>query len=159
MMPITLADLPAAFIARNRDALAGKRPDVKPYPAGLLAPAHPLPVKRRIRQKQGDVLNALEARFLAKLRTDYADKAVLSQAVRLELARGIWYKPDFFIPDAMLHLGTGKTLAIAYEVKGPHAFRGGFENLKVAARVHPWVKFFLVWEDNGRVWQRQEVLP
>ena len=42
--------------------------------------------------------------------------------------------------------------AIAYEVKGPKVFRGGFENLKVAARVHPWVKFYLVWEDGAGGW-------
>lgn len=120
---------------------------------------------RRLRQDQKPVMNKLEQRFFdEKLKPDYVLKGdpVLIQAVRLELARGIWYKPDFFLPaiqgDSSC-LDEGRK-AIAYEVKGPKVFRGGFENLKVAARVHPWVKFFLVWEDKETGnWTRQEILP
>lgn len=127
--------------------------------------AEELVVKKRLRQDSGPVMNKLETRFYeTRLVPDYVDRCeiVLIQAVRLELARGIWYKPDFFLPATQGDsscLDEGRR-AIAYEVKGPKVFRGGFENLKVAARVHPWVKFYLVWEnkETGN-WDRQEVLP
>jgi len=115
---------------------------------------------KRLSQSQKPVLNKLEERFLEKLKVDYADLTIYSQALRLELARGHWYKPDFFIPDAIIHLGTNRKFALAYEVKGPHAFRGGFENLKVAARIHTWCMFYLVWWDKAAGgWQRQKILP
>lgn len=124
------------------------------------APAVEVPAAagKRLRQSGEPILNALETRFLAKLKKDFPGHAILAQAVRLELARGIWYKPDFFLPEGYYH-NCEKLTPAAYEVKGPKAFRGGFENLKVAARVHPWVKFFLVWEDPASgAWNRQEVL-
>jgi len=116
---------------------------------------------RRLRQRQEPVMNKLEERFYEQLKKD-KDRCdekgkvigeIKIQAVRLELARGIWYKPDFFLVE-------GKSLRpIAYEVKGPKVFRGGFENLKVAARVHAWIRFYLVWEKTrGGEWERQEVL-
>jgi hypothetical protein len=118
---------------------------------------------KRLRQSASPLMNKLETRFYeTKLKVDYVGETILIQAVRLELARGHWYKPDFFLP-AVLPSVKDETRfrpAIAYEVKGPKAFRGGFENLKVAARVHPWVRFFLVWEDKGTgKWERQEILP
>jgi hypothetical protein len=90
-------------------------------------------------------------------------RAMVAQAVRIELARGIWYKPDFFLPHAAWRLVDGEKqgYCIAYECKGPKVFRGGFENLKMAARVHgAWIKFYLVWEDINQVggWARQEIL-
>lgn len=115
-----------------------------------------LSAPKRLRQSTKPVMNGLETRFYEeRLTPDYVanGETVLIQAVRLELARGIWYKVDFFLPGVKHSRG-----ALAYEVKGPHAFRGGFENLKVAARVHPWVTFYLVWEFEG-AWKRQEVLP
>jgi hypothetical protein len=128
--------------------------------------------KKRLRQDTKPVLNALETRFLAKLKREFEIISakpefkhefwpemgkIFAQAVRLELARGLWYKPDFFLPRG--RLSRGQLLPVAYEVKGEKVFRGGFENLKSAARVHPWIQFWLVWEDESGVWQRQEVLP
>lgn len=114
--------------------------------------------KPRLRQSTKPLMNKLETRFYeTKLKLDYSKCTILIQAVRLELARGIWYKPDFFIPATLA--GGSFQMAIAYEVKGPKAFRGGFENLKVAARIHPWVRFCLVWEDeDDGHWERQEIL-
>lgn len=115
---------------------------------------------QRWRRAQGPVMNKLEARFYEKLKADNAQgegngipvAQIMVQAVRLELARGIWYKPDFLL------VAPWAPRPIAYEVKGPKAFRGGFENLKVAARVHPWIKFYLVWEKTrGGEWERQEI--
>ncbi len=109
--------------------------------------------KKRLRQSSKPLLNELELRFFtAFLSPAVCDNTVLCQALRLELARGIWYKPDFFVPDA-----AGGP--IAYECKGPKVFRGGFENLKVCARVHRWLRIILVWEDEAGRWQRQEILP
>ena len=115
--------------------------------------------KKRIRQSSKPKMNMLEMEFHAKLKQDYEGFEILCQAVRLELANGQWYKPDFFIPSGHeRHADWDK--CIAYEVKGPKAFRGGFENLKTAARVHQWCKFYLVWKEKGSgKWQRQEVLP
>ncbi len=113
----------------------------------------PPKAKKRIRQDSRG-LNKLELRFADKLAQDNAGKPVFAQAIRLELARGHWYKPDFFLPG-----GTqGFYRPVAFEVKGPRAFRGGFENLKVAARVHQWCAFLLVWESAPGVWQQQEIL-
>jgi hypothetical protein len=117
-----------------------------------------MPPKKRLRQSSKPILNKLEERFYARIKLLRPLDEVVCQGIRLELARGIWYRPDLFIPDALDHLGTGKRLSLAYEVKGPHAFRGGFENLKVAARVHRWIQFRLVWEADGG-WQEQIILP
>lgn len=131
--------------------------------AGHIPAGRPVASKRRIRQKQGEILNELEKRFLAKLVADYGPQPMFAQAIRLELARGTWYKPDFFLPAVLPSVECGIDhcrRAIAYEVKGPKAFRGGFENLKRAARAHQWCRFFLVWEDvSTGQWQCQEVLP
>jgi hypothetical protein len=45
----------------------------------------------------------------------------------------------------------------AWEAKGPKAFRGGFENLKIAANQWPDVVFTLMWEEAG-VWRNQRIL-
>lgn len=128
----------------------------------------PRALAKRIRQSSKPKMNKLELEFFEKLKQDYGSGRdvggstfsgfeILCQAVRLELANGQWYKPDFFIPSAFVrHADWDKS--VAYEVKGPHAFRGGFENLKTAARVHQWCKFYLVWKE-GQEWKRQEVLP
>ena len=77
--------------------------------------------------------------------------ALYVQALRFKLGNGIWYKPDAVIifPDRAIH---------AYEVKGPHAFRGGFENLKVAAHLYQQIVWTLAWKDDGE-WKTQLVLP
>lgn len=137
-----------------------KTSDLKKGLAGAQVTA---PAKKRLRQSDKPVMNKLEERFYeTKLRPEYVDQgqAVHIQAVRLELARGIWYKPDFFLPAVVGGKDCVGRQALAYEVKGPKVFRGGFENLKVAARVHPWIRFYLVWEDeDDGHWERQEILP
>lgn len=75
-----------------------------------------------------------------------------AQSKRYKLGNGIWYKPDMTGNDTR----DGKETA--YEVKGPFAFRGGFENLKVAASTWQEVNWILVWKDNGE-WKQQKILP
>jgi hypothetical protein len=110
-------------------------------------------VKGRIRQSKEPEMNKLELSYSDQLRFMFPQKEgepkrVIPQRVRLWLANGAWYKADFFIPEQSLFI----------EVKGPHAFRGGFEFLKIAAATHRWAKFRLVWRVSGQ-WHKQEVLP
>ena len=74
-----------------------------------------------------------------------------AQSKRFRLASGLWYKPDITGRD--IH-----RIEYAWEVKGPHAFRGGFENLKMAATQYPEIRWILMWKVDGQ-WQFQEVLP
>lgn len=111
--------------------------------------------KKRIRQSDKPLLNGLEKSFLEvlKQRYPYIDEAqITAQAIRFSLGNGIAYKADFVV-----FREAKRTLA--YECKGPHAFRGGFENLKVAANKYPLVLFTLVWKDVQGQWQEQVVLP
>ncbi len=153
------APIPEAARKAMENAAAGMGDAFKPKFGFIMDPA---PAKKRLRQSTKPLLNKLEERFLAKLERDYVGQVILKQAVRLELARGQWYKPDFVIPKAGWRLvdDVCETYTIAYEVKGPKVFRGGFENLKTAARAHTWMRFYLVWEDDHEVsgWARQEVL-
>jgi hypothetical protein len=107
---------------------------------------------RRLRQDTKPLMNALETRLLGHLQAQpvHAGVPIRPQAKRYRLANGLWYKPDF---TAIL----GGT-ECAWEAKGPKAFRGGFENLKMAAAQWPEVMFFLMWEDAG-VWKQQMILP
>jgi hypothetical protein len=105
--------------------------------------------KKRIRQDTKPLLNKLEQ--------DYYDQClkcisayVTKQAIRFRLANGLWYKSDFVVwwprgPQAI-------------EVKGPYAYRGGFENLKMAATSYPFIEWALVWKE-GDDWRSQVVLP
>lgn len=108
----------------------------------------PKPAKR-VRQSSKALLNKLETEWLEQLNRNYSSAFIASQAVRFRLGNGIWYKPDFFV-------FTGRPAA--FEVKGPHAFRGGFENLKVAAGLYREVQWILVWKVND-TWAQQTILP
>jgi hypothetical protein len=112
----------------------------------------PAKKKKRIRQDSKPLMNKLEQEYY-DIVLACSTSPVAIQSIRFKLANGVWYKPDFFVPD-----GTAYETPLAIEVKGPHAFRGGFENLKLAAHQYPWIKWVLVWKDNG-VWQEQTVLP
>jgi len=72
------------------------------------------------------------------------------QGKRYKLATGLWYKPDF---TSMIN-----GVEHAWEIKGPHAFRGGFENIKFAAHEWPEIKWRLMWRENGQ-WKYQDILP
>lgn len=111
-------------------------------------PSKPL---KRIRQSSKPLMNKLESEFLAYISTLYPSWKFRTQCLRFKLGNGIWYKPD------VVCLNFNGSFA-CWEVKGPHAFRGGFENLKVAANQYPEIMWKLVWNENNR-WQEQEVLP
>lgn len=105
---------------------------------------------KRIRQSSKPLLNALEREFQA-----YYEKltghTLIPQSLRFMLGNGIWYKPDFILHCPTMGLA-------AFECKGPHSFRGGFENLKVAAHKYPFILWTLVWKEGGQ-WKEQIVLP
>jgi len=149
---VSAADLPR----RYQDQIAAQYGSVRLITNGPVITN--TKAKRRIRQTQKPLLNKLETRFESHLATRFLEEDIFPQAIRLELARGHWYKPDFFVMDTMDieggHRGT------FYEVKGPHSFRGGFENLKVAARRFQQFRFVLAWRDNENgCWQKQMIMP
>jgi len=112
----------------------------------------PKPTKR-IRQSQKPKLNKLELEYQVVLvnTAGVETETIVAQGMRFELGTGIWYKPDFTC------IIDGRFTCI--EVKGPHAFRGGFENLKVAARSYHWMQWILVWKNEMNTWNQQVVLP
>ena len=112
---------------------------------------------RRLRQDTKPMLNKLETRALDYLRAIHPSLRWKTQALRFMLANGLWYKPDLI---AFLY-GDPEHWMVAYEVKGPHSFRGGFENLKMAASRYPDIAWFLIWEESPRSnrWLTQEILP
>ncbi len=109
------------------------------------------PTPKRIRQSTKPLMNKLENEYLNYMKMVFTGEVITSQALKFNLANGLWYKPDFVV------FFTSGSI-VAYECKGPHAFRGGFENLKIAARLYVHITWFLVWKDGGE-WKKQEVLP
>ena len=136
---------PHIFGAAGNVQIPGSREPTVPQPAVPVQPP------RRIRQNQKPLLNKLETEWFNLVRESYPSHTIRPQALRFRLANGAWYKPDL---TAML---TG--INVAWEVKGPHAFRGGFEFLKVAAATYPEWRWILVWKDESGKWQEQTVLP
>lgn len=113
------------------------------------------PRERRMRQDQEPELNKLELDFYDFLtRSLPSGTKIWKQSLRLRLGNGIWYKPDFA---AFAGWTQKPTQLTCWEVKGPHVFRGGFENLKVAAATYPELSFELVWKDSRGGWVRQAV--
>jgi hypothetical protein len=117
-------------------------------------------MKCRLRQDHKPLLNKLEARWLERLKADYPCETFLAQSIRFKLANGVWYKPDFFCwahgwPEE--EAKWKRFRSTAWEVKGPKSWRGGFENLKIAASTYPNIRWVLVWDDYG--WNEQEVIP
>jgi hypothetical protein len=158
---ISAADLPARYQAQiaamlNESVKSLPSPKevgdllYKNSPFGAAAP------KKRLRQSTKPLMNKLETAFYEHLTRTLLPSMVLVQAISLRLGNGIAYRPDFFTPTVACmgdyHFGT------FYEVKGPKVFRGGFENLKVAAHTYPFFVFALVWLDDC-TWQEQIVLP
>jgi hypothetical protein len=135
--------LSAATIARNKSTLVG---------TFIEKIAEKIPTSKRVRQDSKPLLNKLEAEYLSMISALYPEIIFRAQCLRWRLGNGIFYKPDF------VAIGFRGDPMTCIEVKGPHAFRGGFENLKVAASLYPFIKWILVWKENN-VWKEQEILP
>lgn len=112
------------------------------------------PPPKRIRQSTKSLMNKLEQEWFESLKHRF--HIVAPQSLRFMLGNGVWYKPDFICWP--VGLDSQDTRMRAFECKGPHAFRGGFENLKVAATKYPQIIWTLVWKSNGQ-WQEQRIWP
>lgn len=116
-------------------------------------PIQAVPAKR-LRQDTKPLLNKLESQWLACMESDEKLCYLRAQSKRFRLGNGVWYKPDFTAQDVE------SGCEVCFEVKGPKSWRGGFENLKVAAGLYRENRWVLVWKDPATgAWQRQEVLP
>lgn len=105
-------------------------------------------VKPRIRQNSGDGMNKTERRYDGILRASWD---YVYREPSLPLANGLKYKLDFLV------VGNGGRIE-GHEVKG-RAFAAGIVKVKMAARLFPWIKFFLVTAKKGGEWQIDPVLP
>lgn len=133
--------------------IGGEDDEELEYIAALTA--KPKPKKKRIRQSVKPLLNRLEAEFLRKLEKTLpsAITKLYSQSVRLRLANGLTYTPDFFV----FHRHGSPW---AYEVKGKHAWDDAIVKIKCAATTYPYITFYMVWKDKqSGQWQEQHVLP
>lgn len=108
------------------------------------------PKERRIRQDHKPLLNKLETEAQEYLQRVHPNVKFVPQGKRFRLANGVWYKPDFTaIVDGVER---------CWEIKGPHAWRGGKENLKCAASAWPQTLWTLLWKENGQ-WRSQTIIP
>lgn len=150
---MTLADLPPAMQKQVAAQLYKQTPAApKPEKAG-----------KRVRQSAEPILNELEKEFERHMSGEWLGNRchIKAQALRFRLGNGVYYKPDFieFRPSDFAPFPPPWRVT-AYEVKGPHAFRGGMENLKIAASSFPEVTFKLCWKaaDTGE-WIVQNLVP
>lgn len=106
---------------------------------------------KRIRQLPGTGLNKTETLFHEYLQRTHHPGLwkIWPHGIRLLLANGVTYTPDFFV--------TGPDL-LAFEVKGRHAWDDAIVKLKVAASTHQWLTFTLASYDQGR-WKLQQIIP
>lgn len=158
MDPATIKDPKLRKRIADADAAqngAGKNGSL-PFHSVRSAPA---PLKKRLRQSTQPLMNKLEAEFYETIRAAFPNyPPVRCQAKRYRLGNGIWYKPDFTVSSWPCEFSEASETA--WEVKGPKAFRGGFENLKVAASQYPEVRWVLVWKDKATgEWREQHVIP
>jgi hypothetical protein len=104
---------------------------------------------KRVRQSAKPLMNKLETDFFNEV-VRYRWPKARAQSVKFRLGNGIVYTPDF--------VDFSVQPVRAFECKGPHAYRGGLENLKVAASLYPEVNWTLVWREK-KEWQFQIILP
>jgi hypothetical protein len=130
----------------------GQQPEI----TGVIVNGETVPVKipKRIRQSTKPLLNKLESEWFEVLKCRW--KIIVPQGLRFMLANGTWYKPDFIVWPVGWESDDHRLRA--FECKGPHAFRGGKENLKIAAHQYPQIKWELVWKKDGQ-WQEQTIYP
>lgn len=171
---ITLDQLPKRYqdqvaqeIARHPSRKPAKLQPIPEAPPASQKPATAVSAgKARLRQDRTGP-NKWEREFEIWLRAQFPDATVISQALRLRLGNGAWYKTDMIVvqrgADSLTAVAdTGWWTNIrAFEVKG---FRrqAGILAVKVAASQYPWITFHLATKrtkNQGGGWAIERVLP
>lgn len=99
----------------------------------------------RIRQKKKRTGSQLQSRFGAWLQNIRPGERIREEAITLQIANGVTYRPDFTIASK-----DPRFILDAYEVKGPHFWPQAKVKLKCAAASWPEIRFYLVREDRGQ---------
>lgn len=123
-------------------------------------PGIPKASGKRIRQKS-KTMNRLEVSYFNTMKSRFGVKHMRFAALTFSIANGLRYTPDFTyvldIPTELNHSGNNR---VAVEIKGPKAFDGALDKLKMAAHEFPDWDFWLVWKDKTTgEWTGQRVLP
>ena len=101
------------------------------------------------------VMNKLEAKFAAELEAWKMTSQIdwwTYEGIKLRLAKGAYFKPDFFAVKREFNGGMNVT---AYETKG-FLRESANVRIKVAAETFPWIRFVIVRRVNGE-WKYSEV--
>lgn len=109
-------------------------------------PAPPTPRRGRKNRTEEAYAAILQARKLAREVEDFG-----FERVKLRLADGAWYTPDF---DVTLADGSLEF----HETKGGFIREAGMLRIKVAAHQYPHWRFYLVQHKDGQ-WGRRLMLP
>jgi hypothetical protein len=111
----------------------------------------------RVRQSTKPVMNKLETEWFHILNIQHLMfPRPRPQAVTFKLCNGMRYTPDVFTT-AWPQGDQYGIRATAWEVKGPKAFDGSLDKLKMAAHEWPEILWILVWKESGR-WTQQIIL-
>lgn len=99
-------------------------------------------------------LNKTETRYLAWLKT-LKDDWIGIQCLRFQLAEKCWYLPDFVAYD--LHgLRAIDVKAFWKSMGKPGILDDSLVKIKCSARMYPWCRFILAWEQDG-IWHHHEM--
>lgn len=115
------------------------------------------PAPKRIRQSSKPKLNKLEQAYFDHLSAKYPNNRLRAQSVTYVLANGLRYTPDITSPGIRTDTDD-ESKPTNWEIKGPYAFGGSLEKLKMAAAVYPEIRWLLIWKDDDG-WHEQEVIP
>lgn len=110
--------------------------------------------KKRIRQSSKPLMNKLETEVLAQLKVRYPSDTFYAQAIKFRLANGVSYTIDVM---SLCWSVTDKPAA--WEVKGPHTWDDSIVKLKCFATAYPEIRVHLVWKDENKCFQTQDILP
>lgn len=120
---------------------------------------HPVPPKpsKRLKQRSAPLMNKLEEEFYNRHRDQYPPNypPMRPQKITFSLGNGVTFRPDLF---SFMWPGEGGPKPTAWEVKGKRAWDDAIVKLKVAARIYPEIRWFLVWKD-ATGWNHQLILP
>jgi hypothetical protein len=152
---LTIADLPAKY----QDQIAAQIGKGKPLGLAKASALRAIDVehvsKPRLRQSSSNGLNKLETDAWDYLKRTMPGHEIIPHGLRLALANGVNYTPDFVAIDI-----EEPTHVQCFEVKGPIMRDDAAVKLKTAASKWPGIKFTLLWrEGRSGPWEKQEIHP